>query len=93
MIADTLKERKENCRILLNSLDLSPFELQMGFSLRSELEDEKDKMSKEMVGKLNEYDRIILNNLEAYKQHIAKVHDFENAGYPRSHWWWHLDKI
>lgn len=89
---DGLMEIIKRYSLWLDALELSPFELHFAFLLRSDLEEEKDQMTKEDKEELYRLDQFLYEHKEEYRKHLSKIHDFKNCSAPLSEWWWHLDK-
>ena len=51
------------------------------------------QMADEEKERLNEMDRYLIENAEAYYEHLSNVYDFANSDKPDFEWRWHLDRI
>lgn len=89
----SLMKKVNDYGILLDSLDLSPFETLNALSLRSNLEKDLNKMTNQEKLKLYQYDLYLLDNIEELKKHLEQVYDFSGSDEPTEQWWWHLDKV
>jgi len=79
--------------MLLDTLDLSPFETLNAMHLRSSLQKEINDMTNQQKLKLYQYDLYLLDRIEEFKKHLEEVYDFSSSDEPIEQWWWHLDKI
>ncbi|WP_088362466.1 hypothetical protein [Bacillus cereus] len=88
-----LMKKISNYGLLLDSLELSPFETLNALNLRSNLQKEVFNMTNQEQLKLLQFDLFLLNHIEEIKNHLENVYDFKNSIEPFDQWWWHLDKI
>ncbi|MED2737480.1 hypothetical protein [Bacillus toyonensis] len=88
-----LMKRISNYGILLDSLELSPFETLNALDLRSDLQKEVINMTNQEQLKLHQYDLYLLNHIDEIKNHLENVYDFKDSIEPFEQCWWHLDKI
>lgn len=79
--------------MLLDTLDLSPFETLNALSLRSHLQKEVNQLTNQEKLKLYQYDLYLINNADKFKKHLENVYNFSDSAEPFEQWWWHLDKI
>ncbi|PAV27668.1 hypothetical protein CIL05_20905 [Virgibacillus profundi] len=79
--------------ILLDSLNLSPFETLNALNLRTNLEKEMNNITNQEKLKLYQHDLYLLDNIKDFKDQLEQVYDFSNSDEPIEQWWWHLDKV
>lgn len=77
---------------ILDTLELSPFELHNTLSIRDELEQLKNEMTNEQRKVLYKYDLQVINNADVLAKHIGEIWDFEHNK-NINEWYWHLDKV
>jgi hypothetical protein len=86
-------KRISNYGLLLDSLELSPFETLNALNLRSDLQKEVINMTNQEQLKLYQYDLYLLEHIDEIKNHLENVYDFRDSIEPFEQWWWHLDRI
>ena len=79
--------------MLLDTLELSPFETLNALYLRSNLQKEVHNLTNQEKLNLYQHDLYLLNHAEKFKKHLENVYNFSDSDEPIEQWWWHLDKI
>lgn len=88
-----MKKKINEYGILLDSFDLSPFELKNGLHIRSIIEEDIDELSIKESFLLHKYDSYLLDNAERVVNKLSDIYNFSESKEPLNHWWWHLDKV
>ncbi|SHH53419.1 hypothetical protein SAMN02745135_01117 [Caloranaerobacter azorensis DSM 13643] len=76
-----------------DDLEVSPFEYVETFLIRSEIENNYEKLNEFQKKKLEEYDKILLKRAKEFVCYLKEPFPGWNNKEPKEHWWWHLDKV
>jgi len=77
----------------LSGLEISPFEFIDTLYVRDRLFEDYNDLNDREKEVLRQCDKIFLDNVKKFYEHINFVYDFSNNESPLSRWWWHLDKL
>jgi hypothetical protein len=76
----------------LQDFEISPFEMVQTLHVRTKFYRYHDELTSDEKLLLKKYDKLLLDNVKKFYDHMKRIYNFSNDK-PMEQWWWHLDKI